>query len=168
MPWADPYGPDDAVAFATAAVTGWEEGTELAYRISSPPNSGPLGASGLVGVVSLMARIGPGGLEIGYWLRADAVGRGLATGAAAAMTVAALGLPDVGFVEIHHDVGNERSGAVPRRLGFTRLADVSRPPAAPAETGITARWSLTIEQLAGSPAHSMTKNMIIGKSDEHL
>jgi ribosomal-protein-serine acetyltransferase len=155
MPWADPYGPDDAVAFTAAAVTGWEEGTELAYRISSPPDSGLLGAGGLLGVVSLMARIEPGGLEIGYWLRADAVGRGLATGAAAAVTVAALGLPDVGFVQIHHDVGNGRSGAVPRRLGYTRLADVSRPAAAPAETGVMARWSLTTEQLAGSPVHSL-------------
>jgi ribosomal-protein-serine acetyltransferase len=146
MPWADGYVAADAVVYAAKAMTAWEEGTELAYRISSGSDDGLLGA------ISLTSRIGPGGLEIGYWLRADAVGRGLATAAAAAVTVAALGLPDVGSVEIHHDVDNGPSGAVPRRLGFTRRADISRPPAAPAESGTLACWSLTAAQLTSSPA----------------
>jgi ribosomal-protein-serine acetyltransferase len=152
MPWADSYAPADATAYTAAVATGWEEGTELAYRISSGPDGGLLGA------ISLMARIGPGELEIGYWLRADALGRGLATGAAAAVTVAALGLPDVGSVEIHHDVANRPSGAVPHRLGFTRRADLSRPAATPAETGTLACWSLTADQLADSAAQALVRD----------
>ena len=57
-------------------------------------------------------------MEIGYWLRADATGRGIVTAAARALTDAAPALPGVDRVEIHCDEANVRSAAVPRRLGY--------------------------------------------------
>jgi RimJ/RimL family protein N-acetyltransferase len=72
----------------------------------------------LHGVLGLHRRVGPGGIEIGYWLRPESVGQGLVTRAAAALTTAALELPDVERVEIHCDEANVRSAAVPARLGY--------------------------------------------------
>jgi ribosomal-protein-serine acetyltransferase len=68
-----------------------------------------------------MRRIGPGGLEIGYWLHAASTGRGLATAAVAALVGQAFALPDIERVEIVHDQANIASGAIPRRLGFTEI-----------------------------------------------
>jgi RimJ/RimL family protein N-acetyltransferase len=57
-------------------------------------------------------------LEIGYWLRSDATGRGFATEAARAMLSLGAGLSGMRHVEIRCDAGNESSIAVARRLGF--------------------------------------------------
>lgn len=64
-------------------------------------------------------------VEIGYWLSAEATGRGLATEASKAMLRVAAALPGIEQVEIRCDVRNLRSAAVPRRLGF-HLADTLR------------------------------------------
>ena len=57
-------------------------------------------------------------LEIGYWLRADATGRGYATEAAQALLDLAASLPRMLRVEIRCDARNIASAAVPRRLGL--------------------------------------------------
>ncbi len=56
--------------------------------------------------------------EIGYWLRADATGRGYMTEAVAALADAALADPGVLAVEIRVDPENRASARVPERLGF--------------------------------------------------
>jgi RimJ/RimL family protein N-acetyltransferase len=58
--------------------------------------------------------------EIGYWLRADWSGRGLATEAARAMLDVARSLPRIDHVLIRCDELNTASCAVPARLGFSR------------------------------------------------
>ncbi len=63
--------------------------------------------------------------EIGYWLRADATGRGLATEAAQAMLDLATTLQSIAHVEIRCDARNAASLAIPRRLGFVLSATVS-------------------------------------------
>ncbi|MEP7381176.1 MAG: GNAT family N-acetyltransferase [Gemmatimonadota bacterium] len=60
--------------------------------------------------------------EIGYWLREDATGTGLATEAAWAMLALARALPAFGHVEIRCDARNAASAAIPIRLGFTLAA----------------------------------------------
>jgi ribosomal-protein-serine acetyltransferase len=75
----------------------------------------------LAGSISLMARIGPGGLEIGYWVHRAYTRRGLATAAAAALVEQAFRLPGVDRVEIVHDELNVPSGKIPRKLGFTEI-----------------------------------------------
>lgn len=62
--------------------------------------------------------------EIGYWLREDATGTGLATEAAEAILQLAASLPSFGHVEIRCDARNAASAAIPRRLGFTLASTV--------------------------------------------
>lgn len=79
----------------------------------------------LVGGIGLYARVGPGALEIGYWLRTSEAGRGLATEATRALTAAGFSLADVETLEIHTDPDNRPSRRVPEKLGYT-LVEVRR------------------------------------------
>jgi RimJ/RimL family protein N-acetyltransferase len=72
----------------------------------------------LLGAIGLHPGAAPGTLEIGYWLREDAMGRGIATEATRILTRLAFTVLGASRVEIRCDAANERSGAVPRRLGF--------------------------------------------------
>ncbi|GAA0637938.1 GNAT family N-acetyltransferase [Sporichthya brevicatena] len=125
LPWVAGYEPASTEWFLNQAHEGWEMRREFNYRVS-----GPAVAPGRVlAGVGLMARQGPGELEIGYWVHAAAVGRGIARAAAAALTDAAFALPGVECVRIHHDPRNVASGRIPARLGYRRLPDlVPGPP----------------------------------------
>jgi RimJ/RimL family protein N-acetyltransferase len=69
-------------------------------------------------------------LEIGYWLRRDATGKGYASEASRALLDVAVALPGIRRVEIHCDPRNAPSAAVPRRLGFRpEPPDAERSPA---------------------------------------
>jgi RimJ/RimL family protein N-acetyltransferase len=59
--------------------------------------------------------------EIGYWLTANATGRGYATEAATQVLEVARGLPGITRAEMRCDPANARSIAVPRRLGFREM-----------------------------------------------
>jgi ribosomal-protein-serine acetyltransferase len=96
----------------------------------------------VVGSCGLHRRIGPDGLEIGYWIHSDHTRQGLATQVATALTGAALALPGITHVEIHHDEANQASAGVSRKLGFELVAQVSRPTVAPAEVGVEWRWRM--------------------------
>ena len=131
MPWAAVHTRQTALEFLARSEADWASGATYDYAITVDGRP--------VGGCSLIRRIGLGGLEIGYWIHPAWTGRGLVTMASAALVEAAFALPDVTFVEIHHDEANKASGAVPQRLGF---AVVSREPdaargAAPAESGVT-------------------------------
>jgi RimJ/RimL family protein N-acetyltransferase len=67
-------------------------------------------------------------LEIGYWLRSEATGRGYATEAARAIMALGATLPGMRHIEIRCDPRNESSAAVPRRLGFMLLESPAAPP----------------------------------------
>ncbi|WP_067974404.1 GNAT family N-acetyltransferase [Nocardiopsis trehalosi] len=137
QPWSAEYDRAAALEFVTGSERAWAEGTAYNYAV--------LVDGAVAGSAGLMRRIGPGGLEIGYWLRADRTGRGYATRAAEALVRVAFALPGVDRVEIHHDAANTASGAVARRLGMECLGDrPARPfPAAPAATGVDTVWRLT-------------------------
>ena len=70
-------------------------------------------------------------VELGYWLRADATGRGLVTEASRAVLAAAAALPHLSHVEIRCDARNAPSAAIPRRLGFVLESTVRRPSVVP-------------------------------------
>jgi RimJ/RimL family protein N-acetyltransferase len=72
----------------------------------------------LLGDVGLLTRAGLGARELAYWIRADAVGQGFATEMAAALTRVCFQVENLRRVDIQVDVGNERSAALARRLGF--------------------------------------------------
>lgn len=98
------------------------EDREWRYAILSPDGTTMLGE------VDLFPRAAAGRVpyaesdraEIGYWLRADMSGQGLATEAARAMLEVARSLPRITQVLIRCDQLNLPSGAVPARLGFAR------------------------------------------------
>ncbi|HTX25602.1 MAG TPA: GNAT family N-acetyltransferase [Streptosporangiaceae bacterium] len=138
MPWAVGYTRQTAGEFLTAAARRWEEGSEYSYAIV---------ADGvLAGGISLMARIGPGGLEIGYWVRAGYTRRGLATAAAAALVEQAFRLPGVDRIEVVTDELNAASAGVPRKLGFTEAGRRPIEPPAPGGTGIGVVWRLVARE----------------------
>ena len=61
----------------------------------------------------------------------------------AALTDAALALPAVDHVEIHHDMLNLASERVPAKLGFTQVGTTTgRFELAPGDSGTTAIWRI--------------------------
>jgi RimJ/RimL family protein N-acetyltransferase len=74
---------------------------------------------------ALTALVGPDAVEAGYWLRADATGRGYATEATGALVRAIFDHLGARRVAICHDPANAASGGVARRLGFRCLGTVS-------------------------------------------
>ncbi len=86
-----------------------------------------------------------GGIEIGYWLSADAQGRGLMTRVVGVLTPALLDVPGITHVEIRHDEANVRSAAIPPRCGYRLVGRESRPVQAPSETGTGLVWRIGAE-----------------------
>lgn len=99
--------------------------------------------SQVAGSCGLHRRLGPNGLEIGYWLHPAFTGRGIATEMARLLTDAAFGVDGIDTVEIHHDKANMRSAGVPRRLGYRLLGEFPDEPEAPGEVGVEMRWQTT-------------------------
>jgi ribosomal-protein-serine acetyltransferase len=112
----------------------FQENREWVYGLFTMDEASILGACGLY------ARVGAGGLELGYWLAKEATGQGYATEAAGALTRLALATPGIEFVEARVEPANRASVAVAERLGFTPLVEtVADTSAAP---GAVQRWQL--------------------------
>ena len=122
MPWAhaEPTTLDERVALLRRFRGAFDLGQDFVYGLFELDGETVVGGSGL------HTRLDDDALEIGYWIRADATGRGLATEATAALTRVALELVGVGRVEIHVDPANAASIAIPRRLGFTEEGTLRR------------------------------------------
>ncbi|WP_189035470.1 GNAT family N-acetyltransferase [Streptomyces daqingensis] len=140
MPWAAEQDLAGTTAYLAASEEGWRSGEAYGYGI--------LCDGELAGSCGLMRRIGPGGLDIGYWLHPAWTGRGLATTSVEALVRWAFELAGIDRVEIHHDAANTASAAVPRRLGFTEAGrePVRGGPTAPGETGIDVTWRLLADR----------------------
>jgi RimJ/RimL family protein N-acetyltransferase len=136
MPWATPSNAtSDAQRRRLADVERtWTSDGDYSFLLLDPEETT------LLGVFGLHRRIGPGGIELGYWLSQDAVGKGLATAAAKALTAAALDLPDVDRVEIHCDEANSRSRKIPERLGYRLDRIEDDKVEAPGEIGRSMIW----------------------------
>lgn len=156
--WVNGYGPEHAAAFLADAVGRWDRGEAFDYAISDI--GGRHEPAVVLGAVSLSREVADSGhsgheacsgTEVGYWLRPDATGRGLATHAAAAVVDAAFQLPGVCWVDIVHDRANAASSGVPRRLAFTEFA--RRGPAqdtlTTGEDGVDVVWRMTREDHIG-------------------
>jgi len=77
----------------------------------------------VVGAGGLHRRIGPRALDLGYWVHAAYLRRGIATAIARRLCAIAFAEPAIGRVEIRHDPRNEPSGAVARAARFEPLPD---------------------------------------------
>ena len=150
MPWAQaPVSLDASIELLRDFRATFDLGGDAIYGVFSPDESEVVGGAGL------HARVAPGGLEIGYWIRTSRTGAGLATEAAAVLTRVAIEICRVDRVEIHVDPGNAASLAVPRKLGFSEEATLRRrlPPVDPAGPPRDAViFSLLAEELSSSPA----------------
>ena len=80
----------------------------------------------LAGGASLHPRVGPGALEVSYWVRRGCRRRGIAAAAAAALARHAFTSHGVGHVDICVDVGNEASAALALSLGFEPRGSLAR------------------------------------------
>jgi RimJ/RimL family protein N-acetyltransferase len=81
-------------------------------------------------------------LEIGYWIHPAFTRKGLASETARLLTDAAFTVPDIAFVEIHHDQANLASRGVARSVGFQLACELPRTTRAPAEVGIDCVWRI--------------------------
>ena len=114
MPWAqhEPQTLAEKVELLREFRGQFDLGASSVYAIFDAGEERVLGGTGL------HPRIGPDGLEIGYWVRADAVGQGHATEATAALTRVAFEVADVDRVEIRCAPANHASAAIPPKLGY--------------------------------------------------
>ena len=155
LPWmawarAEPQSLAEKVALLRRFRSQFDLGREFVYGILDRGEQQVLGGSGL------HPRSGDDSLEIGYWIRASAVGRGLATETTAALTRVAFEVCGVDRVDIRVDPTNAASLAIPRKLGFREEATLRRRLPAH-EDGVprdVTLFSLFRHELAGSPAAS--------------
>ena len=111
-------------------------GTEWVYGLFGPDGT-------VLGGCGIYPRVGPGALELGYWLAAGQTGRGLATRATAALTRVAFLDPMVERVEIRCERGNAASVRVAERLGYSLAGESTT--SAPADLLV---WRLLRAELA--------------------
>ncbi|GAB1645794.1 GNAT family N-acetyltransferase [Krasilnikovia sp. MM14-A1259] len=129
LPWAhDGYDLAAAQTYIERSSQSWDKGTEFNYAIFTV-------AGELVGCIGVMTRMGPGVLEIGYWMRTSYAGRGHMTAAVTALSRVAHTQPAIERVVIRHDAANTASAAVAAKAGFVEADRVTRETEAPGETG---------------------------------
>jgi ribosomal-protein-serine acetyltransferase len=113
--WAtDDYSLDSAREYMHRVARNWDEKSSFSYAITLPDGE-------VIGAASLMTRLGPGVLEIGYWVHSDFTGRGYATAATVALTEVALSLDGIEKVAIRHDARNRASARVAERAGYVEV-----------------------------------------------
>jgi ribosomal-protein-serine acetyltransferase len=114
MPWGDFHRSiEDSEAFAIRCALAWETRDDLAVGIWDVQTGSYLGGSGLHRI-----RWEIPAFEIGYWIRASAEGKGYVTEAAQLLCGLAFDNLNAARVLIRCAIENERSAAIPRRLGF--------------------------------------------------
>ncbi len=117
LPWAHmSYGRRDGLIFLRDSIAAWGEGRAYDFTIRSREDSGRHLGNVSVWYTSRQSLVG----EVGYWIRSDESGKGLATEAAARAI-------EIGFdeLELHRivlriAVGNDASQRVAEKLGFIR------------------------------------------------
>jgi RimJ/RimL family protein N-acetyltransferase len=149
MPWA--YDEPSPVAEMADRLRGFRAGfdrdEEYPYALWH--------AGEVAGGAGLHRRVGPGALEIGYWVRSERTRRGFGTELASALTRAAFDACGVERVEIHVNPRNTASLGIPRKLGFREEATLRRrlPPCPPdaLRRGDVTIFSLLEEEFRASP-----------------
>ena len=122
MPWAldEPQTLDEKARLIELFRSGFESGENFTYGIFGADEGELLGSTGL------HPRVGPGGLEIGYWVRASATRRGIVTESTAALTRVGLEICEADRIEIRIEPRNRASTGVPLKLGYVEEATLRR------------------------------------------
>jgi len=142
MPWAVGFSRASQAEFLAGCERDWQSGAAFNYAI--------LADGAIAGSAGLMARVGPGGLEIGYWVHQAYTRLGLATASSAALVDQAFALPGIERVLIVHDELNVASSGIPRKLGFTEIERRPLDHKPLGGTGMGVVWELTRAQWAGT------------------
>jgi RimJ/RimL family protein N-acetyltransferase len=118
MPWAhdEPQALEQKVELLRRFRGQFDLGDDFIYGIFTRDETRALGGTGL------HVRVGAHAREIGYWIRADAEGRGYVTEAVAALTRVGFEIDGLERIEIRCDPENTRSAAIPQRLGYVHEA----------------------------------------------
>jgi RimJ/RimL family protein N-acetyltransferase len=119
MPWAqaEPTTLDAKRSLLESFAGMFARGEDAVYGIFDRAEARVVGGTGLHPRLTGQAR------EIGYWIRSDAIGRGLATESTAALTRVGFEVDGLEWMEIHCDPANARSAAIPRKLGYDQAAE---------------------------------------------
>jgi RimJ/RimL family protein N-acetyltransferase len=127
MPWShgEPQSLGQKLELVKAFRSEFDTNENFTYGIFRSDESELLGSSGL------HPRIGPGGFDIGYWVRESAARQGIATETAGALTRVGFEVCAADRIEIHVDPRNVASLGVPRKLGFVEEATLRRRLPAP-------------------------------------
>jgi RimJ/RimL family protein N-acetyltransferase len=122
MPWAEhePQTLEEKTDLLKSFRAQFDSGENFVMGIFSADEAKQLGGSGL------HPRVEPGGLEIGYFIRASATRRGYVTESTAALTRVGFEICEADRIEIRIDPDNRASMGVPRKLGFTEEATLRR------------------------------------------
>ena len=147
MPWAanEPQTLEQKVELLRGFRGKFDLGQDFTYGIFDR------GEAEVVGGTGLHTRVGEAAFEIGYWIRASRAGEGLATEAAAALTRVAFDVCGVDRLEIRTEPTNERSRAIPLKLGFVEEATLRRRLRYPEPRDVVV-YTLFREDFAASPA----------------
>lgn len=149
MPWAHNH-PEDLQA-TIERLRRWrsqfDQDEDYVYGVFNPDESAVLGSTGL------HTRVGKHAREIGYWIHASHINQGLATEVSAALTKVAFAVDKVQRIEIHCNPRNDRSAAVPRKLGFTYEATLRQRTRSVEGKLVDAMiWTLLAGEYPTSPA----------------
>lgn len=112
LPWIDMHRtPDDSLVFLEEALRQWGENGAMTCSLRWKGR--------IVGVIGFH-RIDwtNRSTKLGYWLAEEMEGQGLMSRAAASMVTHAFEELGLHRIEIRAATGNQRSQAIPRRLGF--------------------------------------------------
>lgn len=122
MPWAARYPQpmQDMVNMLRGFRGQFDLGQDYIMGIFDRAEARVVGGSGL------HPRGGEGSREIGYWIRADEIGKGYATEVSAALTRVGFEVEHLRRIGIHCVVENTRSAAVPAKLGYVHEATLRR------------------------------------------
>ncbi|HEX4730868.1 MAG TPA: GNAT family protein [Solirubrobacterales bacterium] len=151
LPWAETHGFEDSVDYLRRKRLqvehndGFEGVVELDGRI--------------VGVVGFHAVDWVNrSTSIGYWLTAEAQGRGLMSAAVRALVDHAFGVWELHRVIIEVVVANERSRAIPERLGFTQEAILKEAKLIRGSYEDTLLYAMLAPDWSSSPAREAIGN----------
>jgi RimJ/RimL family protein N-acetyltransferase len=153
MPWAQEAATDASIdAFLADAERDFANGTDFNFAIverddttrddttrDDTTRDDTTRAERLIGGCGLHRRLGPGAIEIGYWVHVDHLGRGIARSAAVALRDEAFAM-GIERVEIHCNERNTASAAVASSAGFELVGTAHRPARTPGESDRAMIW----------------------------
>jgi RimJ/RimL family protein N-acetyltransferase len=127
MPWSHRYPQplEEMLEVMKNFRSEFDTAETFTYGIFAAEESEVLGSTGL------HPRIGPRGLEVGYWVRSSATRQGIATETAAALTRVGFEVCGADRIELRIEPRNVASHAIPRKLGFAEEATLRRRLSAP-------------------------------------